>query len=616
MRGHHSAASALFLGFVLSILAAGCARPQRDEAERIRRVENGLRPYSWALFGDEQRDPILERMRVYGVPGASVAVIQGGRLAWAKAYGVKDLRTGEPVTVDTLFQAASISKTLNAVAVLQRAERGRWRLDRDVNEYLKSWRVPENPWTSQEPLTISRLLNHTGGVSNFNDRSGYFGYKTTDPLPTVVQILKGEPPAKTSPVIVESLPGRAFRYSNGGTTILQLMLMDLEGKPYAEILQESVLDPLGMSHSLFAQPLPPSWAGAAATAHDLGQPLEGGGMVYPELAAGGLWTTPSDLSRFLIEMWLTIQGRSERVLSPAMAQRMISPFPDGGGFAEGFEVTLRGGEIYFGHRGGSYGFYSDMIINKSTGDGAIVMVNGGGDNVNSNLRREILISIAAEYGWPGYLPPQLEVAAMEPERARRFAGRYLAGEDDVVRIEPAGGALFARRGGASQELLPVSSDEMAARSILPIRYRFLAGPVEGRDVLKITDGAGSVNAPRLGEDVLTPAEILASGDVERALDLYREIRRRSPSSPAVRESRMNSLGYRLLREDKTEAAIAVFRLNVEWYPRSANVFDSLGEALFKAGDLAAAEANYRKALELNPGSVNVREMLKKIAASR
>lgn len=201
-------------------------------------------------------------MKFYQVPGLSIAVIEKGRLAWAKAYGVKDIKTQEPVTVDTLFQAASISKAVNAAAVMHLVERGRLDLDRDVNDYLKSWKVPENGFTAAERVTIACLLSHTAGTSDFNDRTGYFGYGPADPLPTVQQMLRVDPPSKTPPVLVESVPGRAFRYSNGGITILQLVLMELEDKPYAEALKDIVLGPLGMTHSVFAQPLPaPPWPG-------------------------------------------------------------------------------------------------------------------------------------------------------------------------------------------------------------------------------------------------------------------------------------------------------------------------------------------------------------------
>ena len=373
-------------GFNLTLAAA-----QKDSA-RIRRVENGLRPYCWALFGDEERFSILERMQFYGVPGVSVAVIEHGQLAWAKGYGVKDCVTEEPVTANTLFQAASISKPLNDMAVMKLIEQGILDPDADVNDYLKSWKVPSNEFTDKEKVTVSRLMNHTAGIVNFRDNTGYYGYKTTDPIPTIQQMVRGEPPSKTPPLVVEMTPGQAFSYSNGGIMILQLLLMESENKPYQQIMKEMILDPLGMTRSIFAQPLPDSLKKAAATAYVSGcVPLEGGCMIYPELASSGLWTTPTDLARFITEHWLSLNGKSNKIISRETAERMITLTVEGSDFAEGFEITRRGNETYYGHRGGNYGFYSDMIINRDSGDGAIVMVNGGGDALNSNLRREILI---------------------------------------------------------------------------------------------------------------------------------------------------------------------------------------------------------------------------------
>ena len=230
---------------------------QQNNNLRIERVENGLRTYRWALFGDEKYFNILERMKFYRVPGVSIAVIENGTLVWAKAYGVKDFDTKEPVTVKTLFQTGSISKSLNAMAIMKKAEEGHFALHEDVNTHLKSWQLPSNQFTENRTVTISHLLNHTGGTSDWNDRTGYLGYKTTDPVPTVLQILNGEPPAKTQPVVVDRVPG-AFHYSNGGTIILQLLLMEIENKPYNQIMKETVIDPLGMTYSTYTNPLPDS----------------------------------------------------------------------------------------------------------------------------------------------------------------------------------------------------------------------------------------------------------------------------------------------------------------------------------------------------------------------
>jgi len=590
----------------------------QDDNARIERVENGLRPYAWALFGDEERSTIPERMKFYGVPGVSIAVIEHGQLVWAKGYGVKDCLTKEPVTVNTLFQAASISKSLNDTVILKLVEQGILDPDEDVNNYLKSWKVPSNEFTETENVTVSRLMKHTAGIINFRDTTGYYGYKTTDSIPTIQQMVRGAPPSKTPALVVEMTPGKAFSYSNGGTTILQLLLMDLEDKPYPQIMKETILGPLGMTHSIFAQPLPDSLKGAAASAHVSDWvPLEGKYMVYPELAAAGLWTTPTDLAKFIAEHWLSLHNKSNKIISRETAERMITLTVPGSAYTEGFEVIGMGDEIYYGHRGGNYGFYSNMIMNKSSGNGAVVMVNGGGDALNSNLKREILISIADEYGWENYLPPLMRTVSLTPDQMKRFAGRYYVSEDNVVEVREVEGkpaVLSPDRGRVG--VYAISDGELAAKSILPLRYQLKKTTDAESDTLVITSGENVSRACRTSEDRMVPSEYLASGNIVKAVELYRGLKREMPSSPDLRESRINRIGYVLLGANKVAEAIAIFQLNTEWYPQSANTYDSLGEAYMKASNRELAIQNYEKALKLNPNSASAMDALRRLKETR
>ena len=297
----------LTLASVLLFLTTSFA--QQKIESRIRRVEEGLLPP--VLLKGEGGWTLQKRMKHYRVPGVSIAVINNHAVEWARAYGVKDAATGEPVTTETVFQAASISKTLNATVIMKRVMEGKLSLDENVNTYLKSWQLPDNEFTAKKKVTIANLLSHTGGTTV----SGFPGYSVTAPLPSVQQILKGEPPANTAPVIVNTDPGVRFRYSGGGTTILQLVLTELEKKPYPKIMDETVIGPLNMGNSTFSQPLPDEWKSRAATGHrPEDRPVEGKWHVYPELAAAGLWTTPTDLAKFAIEHQLSVQGNSSRIL--------------------------------------------------------------------------------------------------------------------------------------------------------------------------------------------------------------------------------------------------------------------------------------------------------------
>ncbi len=602
----------LFVIVLILKFLSGCMISQ-DNGSRIDRVENGLHPYSWVLLGNEERYNILDRMKFYEVPGLSVAVIENGKLAWAKSYGVKDIESKEPITENTLFQAASISKSLNAMAIMQKVEKGIFSLNEDVNNYLKSWKVPENQFTFKEKVTIARLLSHTGGISNFNDRSGYLGYKITDSIPTVLQLLKGEPPTRTSTVSVEIEPGKTFQYSNGGSTILQLLLMELENKPYNQILKEIVLDPLFMTNSVFMQPLTDDMKKLAASAHDKWIPLEGKCMVYPELAAAGLWTTPTDLAKFMIEFWLSLKGKSNKIISKESAEKMISRILPDNDYTLGFKITQKGDEVYFGHRGGNYGFYSDMIMNLKSGNGAILMVNGGGDAVNSNLRREVLNSIAEEYGWKNYLPPVVKLISNKGEEVKRFIGRYFVSDDNVVNLSLKNDQFSISSPDLGVlKIFPVSDNEMVVKSVLPSSIKLVVNEDIKNDTLIITNGSSQTKGARISNNYLSPFEYLEIGNIDKAILMYKTIREKNSSSGAVQQRRINKLGYFFLNQDNIDAAIGLFKLNVEWNPLSANTYDSLAEAYMKNGQIDLAIINYEKALELNPGSNNAREMLKQL----
>lgn len=300
------------LAAVLAVLAASACAPRSREAQpalaaRIDRVERGLLPGIVIAGRPVPRNALADRMAALKVPGASVAVINDGAIEWAKGYGVAETGASAPVTPRTLFQAASISKPVAALAALRLVERGLLSLDEDVNARLVSWKVPENELTTTEKVTLRRLLSHTAGLTVH----GFGGYPADAAVPTVVELLDGEKPANSAAVRVDVVPGSAWRYSGGGYTVMQQLVVDVAGKPFPVLLDELVLGPLGMADSTYEQPLPEDRRGAAASGHRSdGGLLPGRYHTYPEMAAAGLWTTPSDLARFLIEIHKGLGWRS------------------------------------------------------------------------------------------------------------------------------------------------------------------------------------------------------------------------------------------------------------------------------------------------------------------
>ena len=379
-----------------------------EPAERIARIEAPRQPGS----SDDAGKSLAELMETHGIPALSLAVVEDYRLAWAKAYGVADQTSGAPADIATLFQAASISKPLSAMAVLRAVQDGLFELDDDINSLLRSWRLEDDAELLAETLVTPRmLLSMTAGTTV----SGFPGYEAGAGLPTVPEILGREGQttrANTEPVTVSWQPGTRYEYSGGGSTILQLALSDVRARPFEEILQETILDPLGMTRSCFCQPLPAALHGNAAPAGgsvtnevgDKGKP-RAKWHVYPELYAAGLWTTPTDLARFLIEVQLSLEGRSNRILSTEFTRKMVTPGGVGHyalGFTAGATTPHRPappGETdrFFGHTGGNWGFRGNFVGSLEGGNGYVILANSS--EANPVIFFELPARIRAAYGW-------------------------------------------------------------------------------------------------------------------------------------------------------------------------------------------------------------------------
>ncbi len=453
---------------------------------RIERVEKGLVPS--LVIETDSPWKIEDRMQHYGVPGVAIAVVEDFEIAWIKGYGVIDAEAGGAVTEETLFQAASISKPMTAVVALRLVEQGVLDLDEDVNVKLRSWKVPENEFTREQKVTIRRILNHTAGTTV----SGFRGYAEDEPVPTIIQVLDGEEPSNSDSIRVDKVPGESFRYSGGGTTVLQLLIEDVTGRALSDLAEEMVFEPLGMAHSSFEKPLPAGLEAKTSKGH-----LTDGTVItgYTFLQGGssccGLWTTPADLARFGIELSRTYRGESDRILSRESASLMVSP-SSAGNVGLGMFIEQRDGEIFFQHGGGNVGFKCVLGMHREKGHGVAIMTNG--DRGNS-LIQEIVNSISREYGWAGFAPPEFETF------------------DDLI-------------------------------------------------------------------------------------SFCRDLKASNPGAQEISEGWLNRYGYELLGEGEYDRSIAILTLNAEFYPESANCYDSLAEAYLTKGDRDRAIELYREALEI------------------
>ncbi len=576
--------------------------PETSGADsRVKRVEQGLLPA--VLVKGDPSWSIEERMKHYKVPGLSVAVINNHKIDWARSYGVTDIEIREPVTTETLFQAGSISKPVAAMVALKKVEQGKLTLDENINNKLTSWKLPDNEFTAKKKVTLANLLSHTGGLTVH----GFPGYAINEKIPTLQQVLDGAEPANTAPVRVDMEPGTKFRYSGGGTTIAQLAIMDIEKKPFPQIASDTVLKPLNMTNSTYSQPLPNDWRKKAASGHRPdGKLVEGKIHIYPEMQAAGLWTTPTDLAKFAIEVQLSVAGRSNKVLSKEMTEKMVTPFMEEVGL--GFFVEKHGKALYFGHGGADEGFRAELLVNKDKGYGAVVMANSD----NGQILREVLRGVALEYGWDEFLPAAHEIVTVDSTKLDEYVGRFQVNPDRVLTVTKEDSRLYAEPTEAPRvELLPLSEISFIRRD-QNIQYTFVKNTAGKVDSIQIRFPGGASQAMRIFGDTQIPYEMLMAGKAVEALEGYRRIKKEKPDANVIAEARLNTLGYTLMRQNKLPEAIAIFKVNVELYPNSWNVYDSLGEAYMANGDKELAITNYKKSLELNPKNSGGVQMLKKL----
>ncbi|MDC8103424.1 beta-lactamase family protein [Chryseobacterium sp. B21-037] len=588
----------LFMGLISSSLSAQTDAQLKNE---IARIESGLLPA--VRFEGESAWKLEDRMKFYNIPAVSIAVIRNYQVIWTKAYGLADVENKTPATTATLFQVASMSKPVTAYAALKEVEEGKIDPDADVNRYLKSWKIPENEWTKQKPVTLKNILSHTAGFTVH----GFPGYEAGKPLPTVIQVLNGEKPANTDAVKVDKLPGKSFRYSGGGYTVLQEILTDIEGKDFATLMKEKILMPLGMKNSSFTQPLPESQSVIAATAYlENGTKVQGRYHIYPEQAAAGLWSTAEDYARFVVDIQNTLNGKSNTIISKKMAEAFTTPYIE---TFEGLGVMLEtyGNQVYFSHGGWNEGFSSLFTASKTSGDGIVVLTNTN----KPQFINEVIRSVATEYQWPEFMAPTLKILPLKQEDFSN-ADRYKFNKYGVYRVYQEKGKLMMKMNMETPiELLKIGENNYALRN-WNFKISFRTNPKTGKRELMETLLNKTIRSenPQWAKDEKGPLELISEGYFEKGLEAYKKAKKEDADNEMLSEDYINSLGYTLLREKKYTNAIDFFRVNTQLYPQSANTYDSLGEAYLEAGQKDKALENYRKVLKINPENENAIKILK------
>jgi CubicO group peptidase (beta-lactamase class C family) len=380
------------------------AKNKEEILKRIQYIENNLPGVSFGtgqpLPNWDETAPLEDMMAVLNVPGVSIAVINNFKIEWLKHYGVKDLRTNEEITADTLFEAGSASKTFTAIAALNAVKKELLNLDESVNNKLKTWKIPDNDFTKEKQVTLRQLLAHTAGINRPDSMFGHEDGKT----PTIIQILNGEPPAKNDPVEVVFVPGSEHQYSNLGYIIIEKLLQDIYDKNLSEIMKKMVFDPLEMMNSVFDFPTEEIKKRTIVPHDDKGEAKESG-FVIGALGHGGLISTPYDIAKFVVELMHAYKDKSDKIISSSVAKQMFSPelpldptkFFGMTGQGLGTFLIEKDEDFFFLHPGTNMpGAVTMMIGSPTTGHGLVIMSNG----IQAELLHiQIMFAVAKLYNW-------------------------------------------------------------------------------------------------------------------------------------------------------------------------------------------------------------------------
>ena len=551
---------------------------------KITAVENGLLPAN--VFKGDQPWTLQERMQYYGVPGVGIAVIHESKVVWFKTYGLADRETGEVAKNSTLFQAGSVSKPVAAFAALQMVEAGEFPLDSDINTSLKSWKLPENEFTANSKVTLKQLLSHTGSLTVH----GFGGYAVGDEVPDTTQVLDGSGPANSAPVRVDKAPGDGYRYSGGGYTIAQLMMMDASGKPFEFLMDELLIKPTKMTQSTYQQPLPPSLLKhAAAGVLPDGTAVKGKRHTYPEMAAAGLWTTAGDLALFAIEMQSALKGES-KLMSKAMAKTMTTPVDSGYGL--GWGIRKAGESGYFSHGGWDEGFCTQLTAHLDSGYGVVVMINSN----HPAFLDEVVNAVGHTYGWDGY--EAHDVLPVPEKMLNEYTGRYHYNAAIPVIVTSKQGKLFLNYPGSEAAELIYTGDNLFLRRIRPSPINFTSNEKSTQFNFVLGDGQYQSHR-RLADDEHLPGEFLETGTYEDALAAFKTALKESPDEETLSENYLNGYALNSLAESPTFST-KLLQINTDLYPDSANTWDSLAYAYQQAGNNEKAIEHFRNALKRDP----------------
>lgn len=589
---------------VVTLLVQTAFGQGRRIEEQIRAVENGLIP----LVPVKGFKPwnIEERMKYYNIKGVSIAVINNFKVEWSRAYGWADTARKIKMTTSTMLSAGSISKMVMAAGALKLVQEGKLELDKPINNYLTSWKLGENDFTRKTPVTLRMLLSHTAGTS----QSAYFGYEADlKKFPTLVEILDGRAPDGTRRVSVVKEPNTGFQYSGGGSLVAQLAMMDVSGKAFEALMRALVFDPLGMTKASFEQPLPPKYAKYASWGYQDASWYKGTPYVYPQQAAAGLYSTPTDLAKFIVDLQQSYRGKG-KVLSAAMAKEMMTPqaiFQQGNVSKEQIAVgpflyqrpdNTEDRGIYFNFDGANAGFIASAMGNLTEGYGVVIMVNSGNDF--NGLCKEIRRAVAKTYGWYKFLPDEITPFAMNDSALDQYTGRYRKNDNEVVYVTKESNYLKVRYNND----YPIYTFPVARDTVIFTDYNIRGWFTRNKEgqVIGIQNEYQKEMMPKMKDDEFSIGELLQMKRYAEAKVLLRKMN--------ADESQLTYLAYE--RNKDFGAAKAILEVAEERFPNSSMVLANFAKLYQSFGEKTKALAYAERALALDPENKGLKEQIEEL----
>ncbi|TAD83420.1 MAG: class A beta-lactamase-related serine hydrolase [Bacteroidetes bacterium] len=532
----------------------------QEVLNKIAQVENGL---FTRIIIDGKTQTINDRMKKLNIKGLSIAVVNDYKIEWAKGYGYADEQTQKKVTVTTLFEPGSISKSLNALGALKLVQNKKVNLYADINTYLKTWKFPYDTISKGKEITLANLLSHTAGLNVH----GFMGYNRKSKIPALTYILDGKAPSQSPAVRSIMEPNKVFEYSGGGTTIAQLMIQDITKQPYHKYMQENVLQPLNMTNSFFSQPPPNDKLKQLATGYDsYGHEIKGKFNVYPTQAAAGLWTTPTDLAKYMIDIQLSIKGKSNKVLNRDFALLHTNRFLQNEDVTMGSFKQERHGEAYFFHDAANDGYRGLYFGSMEGGKGVVVFVNSD----VGEIVFELLNTVANVYNWKGFDKPEIvKTIDIDGIKAKQYEGLYTY-EGKIAEVTSKKGGLY------------YCTDGLEAKMYFTTITDFINVEYPSNKKFVFDAKGNAVGFERMMDGKKLPkAERIDNID-----------------SLIVSEEEFNIYGMYLLESKRFDDAIKCLTRGANLFPNSPHIKLSMAQAFLFKDELQKAVNLYRMAISI------------------